>query len=405
MEQNIIVQLAADILHECSLMNQTCQARGITPPTLQAGTTTAFWSETSTEITTARTKALGLLDRLTTLLQGPHDFLSEFVAANWDHGALYATLQSQTLEQISSSGGSASLSNLSNKSGIPEDKLVRILALLRCKNIVHEPEDGVFTLNAVSEKLINDADFRAWVEFQWGVEMYDWHARYPEKGDRFRQAMKALDPGDTLIRGWFQRTTPSKRTKVVEIGGRYGFSSILLAKEKAELSFEVRCDSQEFLRHGEASVGAESNASIAFKYIPSLFDPLPSDDSNTVLVYMIRNLFWNWADYDAVKLLQTLLPALRDTPSIHILVTDGVSPSPKEFPPHIEIAYRRRDVTTMTMHNVKQRSQAEWLALFAQVDPALKASDNAFWEQLARIQRLVGTQFGCIELELSFRRC
>lgn len=28
----------------------------------------------------------------------------------------------------------------------------------------------------------------------------------------------------------------------------------------------------------------------------------------------------------------------------------------------------------MTMHNVKQRTQAEWLALFASVDPALKAS-------------------------------
>lgn len=184
----------------------------------------------------------------------------------------------------------------------------------------------------------------------------------------------ALDPGHLLIRGWFQRTTPLNRSKVVEIGGRYGFASILLAKKKAELSFEVRCDSQEFLHHGEALVGSDSKASISFTYVPSLFDALSSDDSNTVMVFVIRNVLWNWTDADAAKLLRTLLPALKETPTMRILVTDGVSPSPTQFPPHVEIAYRRRDVTCMTMHNVKQRTQAEWLALFASVDPALKAS-------------------------------
>lgn len=182
----------------------------------------------------------------------------------------------------------------------------------------------------------------------------------------------ALDPADTLVQGWFERNTASNRTKVVEIGSRYGFASVSLVAKKPELSFEVRCDSQDLLRGGEALVEPESEARIAFTYVPSLFDPLPSDDSSTVLVYVIRNLFWNWTDDSAVELLQTLLPTLRTTPSTQILVTDGVSPSPREFPPYVEIAYRRRDVTTMTMHNVKQRTQAEWLAMFAQVDPALK---------------------------------
>lgn len=167
MEHNGIGQLAADILHECSLMEKECQTKGTAPPTLAAGTSTTFWSETSPERTAARIKALGMLDRLTALLQGPHDFLHELVATNWDHGALYTLLQSQTLEHIASSGGRAPLCSLSQRSGIPEDKLIRILALLRCRNIVHEPENGVFALTAVSEELINDGDFRAWVEFQY----------------------------------------------------------------------------------------------------------------------------------------------------------------------------------------------------------------------------------------------
>jgi hypothetical protein len=89
---------------------------------------------------------------------------------------------------------------------------------------------------------------------------------------------------------------------------------------------------------------------------------------------VIRNLLWNWSDGDAVNLLQTLLPILRANTSIRILVTDGVSPLPNDFPPHIEIGYRRRDITMMTMHNVKQRNLSEWLQLFACVDPSFKVS-------------------------------
>ncbi|KAL8653256.1 MAG: hypothetical protein Q9210_002210 [Variospora velana] len=167
MEHMAIGNLAADILHECSVMDRECQAKNTAPPTLEAGTSTAFWSESSTEITAARTKALGLLDKLGAVLRGPHEFLHEYVASGWDQAALYALLQSRTLEHIASSGGLASLGSLSAKSGIPSDKLVRILALLRCKNIVQEPEDGVFSLTTISEKLVDDGDFRAWVEFQY----------------------------------------------------------------------------------------------------------------------------------------------------------------------------------------------------------------------------------------------
>jgi hypothetical protein len=167
MEYKGIGQLAADILRECYRMENECLTKNIVPPTLEAGANTGFWSGSSSEIGAARFKALGLLYELSTLLQGPHDFLHEFVAPNWDHGALYVFLQSQTLEHMAASEGKASLSELSRLSGIPGDKLARVLALLRCNNIIDEPENGVFTLTAISEELVHDADFRAWVEFQY----------------------------------------------------------------------------------------------------------------------------------------------------------------------------------------------------------------------------------------------
>lgn len=166
-EEKTISQLTADILDQCSLMEKECQKTQTVLPSLAAGTRTDFWSPSSLELTTARSKALFLLERLSILLQGPHDYLHEFVASNWDHGALYAILQSNTLEHIASSRGSATIGHLSQQSGIPEDKLSRILGLLRCRNIVQMPENGVFTLTAVAEELLFHEDFRAWVEFEY----------------------------------------------------------------------------------------------------------------------------------------------------------------------------------------------------------------------------------------------
>tara|TARA_R110002003_G_scaffold234_2_gene16898 strand:- start:9711 stop:10445 length:735 start_codon:yes stop_codon:yes gene_type:complete len=228
--------------------------------------------------------------------------------------------------------------------------------------------------------------------------MYDWHTTHPEKGDRFRRAMRgvskckllsaqpfscafvdviALDPADSLLRKHIPENGPSSgRTKIVEIGGRYGFASTSLVAERAKLCFEVRCDSQDFLQRGEALVPPSSKERINFTKLTSSLEVFSTSDSTNVLAYVVRNVFWNWTDDDAVKLLQALLPTLRDVSSSRILVTDGVSPAPKQFPPHVEIAYRRRDITTMTMHNVKQRTQAEWLKMFARVHPSLKVSLN-----------------------------
>jgi hypothetical protein len=151
---------------------------------------------------------------------------------------------------------------------------------------------------------------------------------------------------------------------------------VSLVAENPALSFEVRCESEDFLHRGEMLVDAKCKPRITFSSVESLLNSPPEDDSDTTLVYVIRNVLWNWADDCAIRLLQTLLPTLKANPSISVLVTDGVSPQSGDFPPHVEIAYRRRDITTMAMHNVKQRSQAEWLSMFALVDPALKVNQS-----------------------------
>jgi len=169
-----------------------------------------------------------------------------------------------------------------------------------------------------------------------------------------------------------QDIAPLNPTKVVELGGRYGLSSIALAQKQPALTFEVRCDSREIIDRSLSVVPASVKDRFEFTYVSSLCDSVPQDHRDTVCVYIIRNMLWNQIDESAVNILRSLLPTLELPSQTRILVTDGYSPALGDFPPHIELAYRRRDITTMTMHNAKQRTQEEWLALFAEADSRLQ---------------------------------
>lgn len=182
--------------------------------------------------------------------------------------------------------------------------------------------------------------------------------------------MLALDPADSLIEGYIQQHTPTTKNKIVEIGGRYGFASVSLVQKHPELSFEVRSDSQDFLDRGSAQVPSSCRERIYFTPCQSVFNSPPACDTHTVWLYVIRNLLWNWSDADVVRLLRAIKQGAGT--SIRILVTDGVSPMSGQFPLHEEIAYRRRDITTMSMHNVKQRTQEEWVGVFKQAAPGVR---------------------------------
>lgn len=164
-ESDALLSIAADLLGECHQLAKRLRARSIAEPSLAAGATTEFWSSSATDIAAPRTKALGLIETLARLIQGPHEFLHEYVSSNWEHGALYTVLQFDVLEKITENGH-AHVSALAEQSGIPENKLLRILRLLSCKQIVNELDDGVFCHTAISKDLISDDKFKAWVEFQ-----------------------------------------------------------------------------------------------------------------------------------------------------------------------------------------------------------------------------------------------
>ncbi|KAK5701097.1 hypothetical protein LTR17_022894 [Elasticomyces elasticus] len=294
-----------------------------------------------------RQRVLGLTDQLKKLLQDPHEYHYDYVSANWDHGALYVALQANIFEVVAEEG-SADITNLSKRSNIPADKLLRTLKLLSCQSFVEEQDCEVFCLTGISECLVADKDFKAWVAFQlfetrvasahlsdalaeipngyqdgqsafrkaWGADMYEWHAQRPTEAARFRQAMRgvaqtAMDPADELLLNWFREQKVQERLDVVGIGGRQ--------------DTHERCRS---MGRGKEELPMELQSRVIFEHRNDDLDPQPKADVKAELVaYVIRNVFWNWSDEMAISLLSTFLPVLEESRRTVVLACDCVSPA------------------------------------------------------------------------------
>ena len=105
-----------------------------------------------------------------------------------------------------------------------------------------------------------------------------------------------------------------------------------------------------------------------------MFKPRSDENGESIGAYVLRDILWNMEDRECARVLQTFVPVLEKANETVLLVNELLSPAPGTFEPHVEQAYRRRDVTLMTMHNVKQRTEQEWRDILASVHPSLKVS-------------------------------
>jgi len=234
---NALLDTALSILLQTTnLVNKLSEKSITTPASLEVGASSGLWTAHDPELESARSAVLGLTQKLDMLLHGPHGFLHEYVSTNWEHGALYTLLEFHILDKIplpdahvDNSGKSASVTaeQLAVGTGLTTEKLLRVCRLAACVGILKETSEGSFAHTAISEELVRDKGFRAWVEFQlyetrvasanladslkrpdtnpnnfwtgqpafdyaWGKPMYTWHREHPEKGKRFAQAMQSV---------------------------------------------------------------------------------------------------------------------------------------------------------------------------------------------------------------------
>lgn len=182
-----------------------------------------------------------------------------------------------------------------------------------------------------------------------------------------------LDPGNGMIIDWLahraEKSQYGKTPLLIEVSGKTGSFSRQLANLFPYLRFEVQDSSSELLQRGEDCLQPELVNRIHFTS-RDLFAPrsiqeieINGDHDVTPAIYLLRGVLWSLEDSEAIRLMQSFIPALRHRSRPLLVISDLVSPAWGTFEPHIERAFRRRDVTLMTMHNVKQRTANEWNTL------------------------------------------
>lgn len=90
----------------------------------------------------------------------------------------------------------------------------------------------------------------------------------------------------------------------------------------------------------------------------------PEDEELTLLV------LHDWSDKYSVKILQNIIPAMKD--GAQILIIDGVLPAGTNLPRYQEKIFRGMDMTMLTTFNSKERAEKDWIELFRKTDPRLK---------------------------------
>ena len=105
----------------------------------------------------------------------------------------------------------------------------------------------------------------------------------------------------------------------VDIGGSKGHVSIVLAKEHANINFIVQ-DSAKTVAIGRQEVPDEVKDRISF----TVHDFWTEQPVKGAEVYLFRQIFHDWSDKYAVKILRNLIPALKT--GARIIISDMCMP-------------------------------------------------------------------------------
>lgn len=201
--------------------------------------------------------------------------------------------------------------------------------------------------------------------------------------------------------------TQPQSTLLVEINGKTGSFSTQLATLFPSLDCIVQDPSLALVQKGQSSLAVSLTPRISFEqrdlFAPRTLEELESYSGSSgsgyssqeakgrVVIFLLRGVLWNLPDEEVVGLLKSFIPVMgsadevggpdtahsvgglgknqvRQKSYIKLLISDLVSPTYGTFAPYIERErpFRRRDVTLMTMHNVKQRTAAEWDTLIGE---------------------------------------
>ncbi|KAL8943120.1 MAG: hypothetical protein Q9211_001108 [Gyalolechia sp. 1 TL-2023] len=354
------------------------------------------------DIAAAQEALTTALDELYWLNQGP---ISTVVAKCFATSVGLRTILRYNIQNLVPLESGATFQELADKIGLPVKKLTRLLRYGMTDHFFRESEPGYVKHTAATKALavvpllapwalmgmsevgpakmhLVDAVAR-WPESEepehagfnlannTSKPMFQFFEEDPERMNRFKDAMSFLQtfPGlqtSYVLKGFDWASLGNGL--VVDVGGSHGLVSQDIAREFPSLTFVVQ-DLPKVIEDAKTKLPADLTDRVRFM-AHDMFTEQPVKDAD---VYYFRWIFHDWSDKYCIKILKSLIPALK--PGARIMFSERCLEAPCTVSPRQEKWNRDSDITMLAMSNSQERDQDDWEELLRAADPRFKLEE------------------------------
>ncbi|KAJ4263755.1 hypothetical protein NW762_005788 [Fusarium torreyae] len=302
---------------------------------------------------------------------------------------------------------SIALTELQTKTTLDPINLARTLRHAMTNKIFQEPRPGFIAHTAASKVLAKDATLQAWVGMNgddflpagahtlealradpeatslirtgfchaWGTvdkePMFGTFGKDPIRGKRFAVAMASLTGGEGyevyhLVDNYDFSEVDANEGTLVDIGGSHGFVCVDLAKKWSKMKFVVQDLPKTISSIPEPICEDKAVSQRITVQVHDFFTEQCVKDAD---VYFFRWIIHNYSTPYAIKILKSLVPALK--PGARVIINDHCLREPGAENPWDEKLMRSMDMLMLTLLNAQERTEKEFEELF-------KAADERF---------------------------
>ncbi|MCJ1316072.1 hypothetical protein MMC15_001392 [Xylographa vitiligo] len=338
---------------------------------------------------------LDAMDELKALVQGPMPFL-----INKASEAQSALLGLDAITRFGMAGtfpvgGEASFAEISGACGLAEDDAKRFLRFAMLDRVFKEPRKGIVAhtpaSKALADPLFNSCVYQicqemwrsasrtvdAMVKWPGSQEptqtgfslandttdpMFVELAKDPARAQRFANAMTffTMKPGyesKYVVEGYDWAAIG--KGLLVDIGGSHGIHSIAIAEHFPDIRCIVQ-DRPDMIATAEVPPALKGR----FEFVPHDFF---TEQPTCADVFLLRWILHDWSDKYAIRILKSLVPALRH--GAKIVVVEVCLPEPGTLILSQERQARILDMGMKQLFNAKERDKDDWIQLFRAADP------------------------------------
>ncbi|KAI1323781.1 S-adenosyl-L-methionine-dependent methyltransferase [Xylariaceae sp. FL0255] len=388
MHTSRIAELAATIQASVAKLDTNLEERGIPSPSFGVNSVERLPADTADVQDVILDATLEL-----------HDLLLEPMTLLFQKGAHNNMVCLQTISHLGIAAlvpldGKISFEELSQKVGVSEQFIRRVLRHAATLRVFQEPEIGMISHTKAS-KILATSTGNDWMKVatedvwptatkmfeavkKWPAaeepnetgfsiangtsqSIYDVFGSNPEKAIRFATAMKAYTSSPefdiSYVLDCYDWASLGQAC-LVDVGGSQGHIAAALAQRFNNLEVVVQ-DTEASIAGAIVPEGLETRMRFMAH---NFFQPQPVKAD----VYYFRWVMHNWSDKYCIQILRSLIPALQN--GARIVIQDTCLPEPGVRALWRERDLRSADLNMAAMFNGKERSSSEWKDLLASAD-------------------------------------